>query len=473
VSALTIREEIDAGDSVNCVGDTPPDKAPAATMARRLTASLGRTGNNLLSASGAELVGRGAGFIAMVLLARYLQPAGFGVYNTLLAWFALAIAIGNFGVDRLILRDLARDPDERERGIPTVLTLRIGASLLTGVTLVGVGIATAAVFPFFLLAVAVLLTNISSTLALTFYARERFGPPSAAAAITSIAMAALCLVGIATRQPLWFFVLAIVGAEAVRLVWLWRAIRRDGERIRPGFAGHYAAYVLRASLPFGLLAVFGAVYFRIDMVMLWLLAGEESAGYYASAYRVLEVLVVLPGLVVGVLLPRLARLLASDVSQARTIYLKVNRVLVWLGLLVACTGALLAFPLMETLYTARYSAAGLPFLWLMGAVLFLFLNVSNTSILLSGDNLKSIVVLTAAATAANVALNLVLIPRFAAAGAAAATAMSEVLLLVLLTAVVCRRLGIRAMEYLRELRPSLSSSELALLLDREKNLSPR
>ena len=52
--------------------------------------------------------------------------------------------------------------------------------------------------------------------------------------------------------------------------------------------------------------MFVTAYYRIDGILLFHYRGATEAAYYSAAYRVLDVLQILPGTVSGVLLPLLA-----------------------------------------------------------------------------------------------------------------------------------------------------------------------
>jgi O-antigen/teichoic acid export membrane protein len=442
-------------------GTAPEGPAPA-TVAQR----IGRSGTNLVFASGAELLSRAAGLVSLVYLARYLQPERFGAFNTLLAWFAIAAAAGNFGVDRLLLRDFARAPNQEGHALPTLFTLRVAAGVVAALGLAVMGVREGMPAEFALAGVAVVLTNLSSTLALVFYAREEFAPPSAAGSATSLVMAVACVAAAMLRAPFVWFPAALVAAECVRLGWLYAASLRARLAVRAGFSRTYAAYLLRAGLPFGMLAVAGAVHFRGDLLVLEWLRGEESAGYYASAYRILEVLLVLPNLLVAVMIPRFARLLHTDPAAARALYLAVTRVLVWSGAVAGAAGAAAGPFLLDALYTERYAPAIPAFQVLMAAAVLLFWSAPAAALLAAGDHPWRVVRAIMLATAANLAANLVLIPRMAATGAALATCLSEALSLVLLTGLVCRALGVSPRAYLWGLRPVLSGADRALLLGR-------
>ena len=75
------------------------------------------------------------------------------------------------------------------------------------------------------------------------------------------------------------------------------------------------ALLLRISLPLGATYIVNYLYFRLDVVLLSILKGEEEVGVYGLAYRVLEGLMVLPAYFMFALFPEIARL--SGAARAR------------------------------------------------------------------------------------------------------------------------------------------------------------
>lgn len=435
---------------------------------------LGRSGWNFVLSSSAEAATRVLSIVAMVLLARHLQPSGFGTYSAVLAYYALVLSFGGLGLDRLALRELSARDASRSAVLGTLLGLRAGAAVVLMVLLVAAAFFVKPDWLLFLgiAALALLPASVGSTYSAVFQGSERFGPPAAAAVAAALVAAAFTLFGIAADAPLAFFLWALVLGEVVRSGWLILASRAEPVRLG-GFDRTFARRALQGSLPYGILAILGTIYFRIDLVMLEALGNVTETGHYAGAYRILEVLGILPALALGVLFPRFARMLQDDLGRARELYLLATRLLVWLGLAVGVVGIAFAGPIVQLLYTDSYRAAAGPLVWLMIALFFLFAHAGNVTVLFAGTELRRVVELSFLTAGFNVGVNLLLIPRYGAAGAAAATAGSELLSWLLFTPLVCRKLGIDAFGYLRGIwRPFFTRAELDVVLGRVDDAPP-
>jgi O-antigen/teichoic acid export membrane protein len=87
-------------------------------------------------------------------------------------------------------------------------------------------------------------------------------------------------------------------------------------------ARHYASFrwnidpafwktLLRRSWPIGASILFNLIYFKSDTLILSIMRPQAEVGLYGAAYRVLEVLVTLPFMYAGVLLPVIAKAWAT------------------------------------------------------------------------------------------------------------------------------------------------------------------
>ena len=83
------------------------------------------------------------------------------------------------------------------------------------------------------------------------------------------------------------------------------ALVRSDVRLAWGVEPADVALLLRISLPLGATMIVNYLYFRLDVVLLSILQGEtEAVAVYGLAYRVLEGLMVLPGLLHARAVPR-------------------------------------------------------------------------------------------------------------------------------------------------------------------------
>lgn len=107
--------------------------------------------------------------------------------------------------------------------------------------------------------------------------------------------------------------------------------------------------ILKSSLPYALLILAMAIYMRIDSVLLERLQGGEQAGWYAAAYRLLDMANMLGYLMAGILLPLLSRLM-SEKKDFQTMLFQSANILMALSLAIMAFAWVYAKGLMAWLY---------------------------------------------------------------------------------------------------------------------------
>src|SRR5207237_10325878 len=75
--------------------------------------------------------------------------------------------------------------------------------------------------------------------------------------------------------------------------------------------------MVRQALPFGILMLGFALYYRVDMIMLNWLRDPREVGVYAAAYRFLDAVILLAASIGGPFYPRLSRMVGRATSGVR------------------------------------------------------------------------------------------------------------------------------------------------------------
>jgi O-antigen/teichoic acid export membrane protein len=73
-----------------------------------LRAVRSRLGQETIGSMGLKMASAGLGFLSTVLLARLLEPAGYGVYAYIYAWINVLSVLTQFGLPTLVVRETAR-----------------------------------------------------------------------------------------------------------------------------------------------------------------------------------------------------------------------------------------------------------------------------------------------------------------------------------------------------------------------------
>jgi O-antigen/teichoic acid export membrane protein len=162
------------------------------------------------------------------------------------------------------------------------------------------------------------------------------------------------------------------------------------------------------------------LYWRVDVVLLSMLANRSDVGFYVAAYRIFSGLLLLPQSYGQVLLPRLVR--SSFVSNMRRALTETAV----MGVLVAGAVMILSPLGVGLLYGPSFSASASILTILAFGLVPACVDQPLGRALIARGYQKMDLAAVAAATGVNIALNLLLIPRFGANGAAFATVVALV-----------------------------------------------
>jgi PST family polysaccharide transporter len=229
--------------------------------------------------------------------------------------------------------------------------------------------------------------------------------------------------------PLWSFAAAVVLEMLAAAVGLWWFGWRRGLPFR--LAGRIDAVTARALLSeawplmFASLAIM--IYMRIDAVMLRQMLGPAAVGVYSAAVRISEIWYFIPVALASSLLPALLHEQAGgEVAYRRGLqqYFDLNAAIAYA---LAVPIAFISPWVIRVAYGSAYAgAAGVLAVHIWSSV-FVFLGVARGQWLVNEKMTRFYLATTIVGAIANVALNLVLIPRSGPLGAAWATVVSYAL----------------------------------------------
>ncbi|MEK7216682.1 MAG: flippase [Chloroflexota bacterium] len=211
-------------------------------------------------------------------------------------------------------------------------------------------------------------------------------------------------------------------------VFWWLYARRHG---RPGIALDVAAgrQLIRTAAPLMLNGFLNTIFFRIDILLLQAMRGAETVGLYATAYKFIDGLLLVPTFVTLALFPLLSRFADESPERLGRTYRQAVKALVLVAVPIAAGFTFLAEDVLRFFFGDTYAPAA-PALRLL--VWFLPLSYLNgvTQYLLIAVNRQRLITLAFGLGAAfNILANIAVIPQFGMEGSAVVTVFSEVVLL--------------------------------------------
>lgn len=467
-----VGKEVAALERTERSRDAAPVEAPALELPAAhappegLSPAPASSASAILRNAGWLIVGeaayRGSRFVLTILLARYLGVAEFGRWSFAIALAALLAIVADFGLSTVTVRDVAADRGGMRRYAGNMVAVKVPLSLATLALIAVLGVAFGSdreeTGLIYLLGLSVVLVSYSELFYAVFRAHERMHFEACAKAVLGASLLALGGALIWRSAPLLWFGMAYIITAALSVVLAGAVLfqRFGGFELRIDLDSWKTA--LRTSFPIFLATAAFVAYFRIDVVMLDQMKGDREVGLYSAAYNFVYPTAFLPILFVAALFPSLSRL-ARQRWELRETYLRVTLILLVYAIAVPAVIIGTRDALYLGLFGGQYkdSVSVLPVL--VGAACLYYFSHFNYFVLYAQRRDRTVLTVTVASVAVNVALNLVLIPRFGMHGAAVGTLLTEVFVLGMLLAEVRDVSGVLFEQLLRvaaTTRPALT-----------------
>jgi len=185
--------------------------------------------------------------------------------------------------------------------------------------------------------------------------------------------------------------------------------------------------ILKKSFPFALLCFLMSCYNRFDSVMLERFLpknGAFEAGIYASAFRLLDALVMIAYLFSVILLPLFSKMLKEKENIKPILRISFSLILLFS---VSTTLILVIFriPILQLLYTDHVQESAEVFRFLIPCIVPISFTYIFGTLLTANGNMKSLNIISLVGIFVNVIINILLIPRFQAVGAAIASLTTQ------------------------------------------------
>jgi O-antigen/teichoic acid export membrane protein len=384
---------------------------------------------------------RGAAFVAgnlfaaaaSVFLLRHLGVVEFGRYTIVMALVAIVSGVTDAGLTATAARDLARVPPGAERHDLTgqIVGLR-GALTVAGVLIATVCALVAGydhqlVVGTLVAGSALLLVNTQAAMLLPLTVDLRNGRIAASEvtrqALTTVGIIALVVAGASLSGFFW----VQIGVGATLLL-LSPVLLGRGGFVRPRFDFAQWRALARTTLPLAVAFVLAILYFRLLVVVVSLLSSDTQTGYFATSFRIFEMLVGLPLLLNYVVLPVLSRAAAGDPGRVTYVQQRMTELGALCGLFIAVVAAVAAEPIIVVLGGAQFRPAAGVLQIQVFALVFVFLTQAWGTTLIAHGEQRKVAITGAIGLVAVLGLGFALVGPYGAKGAAVAALISEALL---------------------------------------------
>ena len=402
---------------------------------------------NSLVQVASKVLGTIFGLLAIALITRYLGSSGFGRYSTVVAFASVFAIIADLGLTLVTSQLINKEGADQDRILSNLFAFRLVSALL----IMAPAPILVLLMPYgaevkqgiWLACLAFLLTCLNQVFVGLFQKHLRTDKIAVAEVSSRLLLAGGVWLAVSLNWGmvgiLWVTALANLLSFALH-AWF----SRSYARIRLRFDWPLWREILSKAWPLLTTIVLNLIYLKADIIILSLLKSESEVGLYGAAYKIVDVLVSLPYMFAGILLPiMVAHWSAGRLPEYKLVWQKFFDYTVILALPLVAGGVVLAEPIMRLVAGRDFIGSGSVLRILMLAVGAVFMSCFYAHTMVSFEKQRKMIVYYLFTALTALPLYYVLISRYSYYGAAWATVYSEVAMLVGSVWVVWRTAGLQ------------------------------
>lgn len=367
-------------------------------------------------------------FLVGALTARYLGPEHYGLINYAAAYTTFFFSICTLGLNSVMLKGMIDHPEREGTLLGSAILMRGVSSLLSVLMIIGIVCIVDGDEPLTVAVVALcslgMVFRIADSMNVWFQAHliSKYTAIASTLAyiVTSIYKLVLLALGKGVR---WFALASSVDYIVVAAVLFYSYRKMKGPKLR--FSMGEAKAMLGKSYPYILSGLMVAVYGSTDKLMLKQMIGEEAVGHYSIAVSLSNMWTFVLSAIIQSFYP----VIVGHYSRSRRAFEQNNRLLYgivfYLSMLVSVGYVLLGDWIVGLLYGPDYAPAVASLRIVTWYVAFSYLGVARDAWMVCEDKQRYLWRLYLGSAAANVLLNMLLIPRWGGAGAAFASLLTQ------------------------------------------------
>lgn len=392
-----------------------------------MSSTLRRAVRNFLSLSIAQFISRLISLSVIVYLARILAPANFGKVSFAQAVIIYFMLFSSLGLTTLGTRETARNKGAINTYVNNIISLRLILAFLSfGLLIVFVNLIhkSSEIKLLIVLYGFILFPNVLLVEWL-FQGVERMGSIGISRILTMLFYGASVFIFIRSPGQLLLVPCFWVLGNFISVVFLMYIFTKQFGKIKLRFDFSFWKDLLKRAIPMGTASIMIQIYYNFDIVMLGFIKEDKVVGWYNAAYRIVLFVWVFIPLFISVIFPLMSRYYKESREKLETLIISSTRLLSVVAFPLGVGGMILARPIMSFLYGEEFSGGVVALQILIWSVVIICVRCSYEHSFLACDKEKRYLFGVIWGAFTNIALNLLLIPRFSLRGAAIATVISE------------------------------------------------
>ncbi|PIT94343.1 hypothetical protein COT98_04145 [Candidatus Falkowbacteria bacterium CG10_big_fil_rev_8_21_14_0_10_39_9] len=392
-----------------------------------------KVGQNTIIQIVGKIISTILGLLALAVMTRYLGAAGFGKYTTIFTFISFFAIIADLGLTLVTVQMISDPGVDENKVLNNLLTLRLCSALI----FLGMGPIIVLFFPYetsiklgiLVTAVSLLFVALNQIMTGIFQKRLIMNK-SVWAEVTSRVVLLLSIILIAYFHGsllaiLWASVLSSAISFGIQFYF-----SREFISLKLEYDKEIWRAIIKKSWPLAITIAFNLIYLKADTLILSLIKSSTEVGIYGSAYKIIDVLVTIPFMFAGVVLPILtADWLQKNTEHFKKVFQRSLDFMILMAFPLIIGTQFIAKDLMVLIAGPEFAAAGMILQILILAAALIFISCIFSHIIIAINQQKKIIGAYVFTSLTALAGYLIFIPKYSYLGAAWTTIYSELAIL--------------------------------------------
>ena len=378
---------------------------------------------------GERILRMGVSLFVGIYVARYLGPERFGLLSYASSFVGIFAALATFGLDEVVVRELVKTPEQREKILGTSFLLKlVGTLLMWAAILVAIPF-TENDFQTNILIIIIafgVLFQAFNVIDLSFQADVKSKYVVHAQFVQLIISSIVKIILVFNEAPLiWFASVFFLDAIVLALGLVFTYLHNSNKIFSWKWSYETSKNLLHDSWPLIFAGIVVSVYMKIDQLMIKEMLGAKEVGLYAAAVKLSEAWYFIPMAIASSLYPAIIN---ARVFQKEVYYQKIQNLfdlMVWIAVSIALPTTFLSTLVVEFLYGKEYLGSSSVLIIHIWTAVFVFLGVASSKYLLAENFIKKTFYRTFIGALLNIIMNYYLIGIIGIQGAAISTLVSH------------------------------------------------
>ena len=378
---------------------------------------------------GERVLRMGVSLFVGIYVARYLGPERFGLLSYANSFVGIFVALATLGLDEVVVRELIKTPEQREKILGTSFLLKlVGTLLMWAAILVAIPLTendSQTNILIIIIAFGVFFQAFN-VIDLSFQAEVKSKYVVHAQFIQLIVSSTIKIILIVNEAPLiWFASVYFLDAIVLALGLVFTYLHNSNKIFSWKWSYETSKHLLHDSWPLIFAGIVVSVYMKIDQIMIKEMLGAKEVGLYAAAVKLSEAWYFIPMAIASSLYPVIIN---ARVYQKEVYYQKIQNLfdlMVWIAVSIALPTTFLSTLVVEFLYGKEYLGSSSVLIIHIWTGVFVFLGVASSKYLLAENFIKKTFYRTFIGALLNIIMNYYLIRIIGIEGAAISTLVSH------------------------------------------------